>query len=227
MNSRTSQFTKPGLSRRQFGLVLGGGAFLLFAGGTYGVVARSPQDRTTGVATAFGSLTVIRAGRLARLDAQGRSAFGSLAAAASHLTEGTGPAGGTQVRRISAPEDGGSTGHGHGDETGVNPAAPEPVNLTWADVVLVEVQLHNDGPRPVLFSPGQLRLKLTSSATTVTPRDSDRAPGAIAPHGTESILISYLAPRNALDLELEYSDGQQDRTVPLILPALATNGLRP
>ncbi|MDQ0821661.1 hypothetical protein QFZ69_002540 [Arthrobacter sp. V1I7] len=227
MHSRTSQFTDRGLSRRQFGLVLGGGAFLLLAGGTYGVVARSPQHTTPGVATAFGSLTVVRAGRLARLDAQGRTAFKSLAAAASHITEGTGPGSGTQFRRVSTREDLGGAGHGHDAETFEDPAGPEPVNLTWADVVLLEVQLQNAGPQPVLFSPGQLRLKLRSPATTITPQDSDRAPGPLAPHGTEHILISYLAPRDSLDLELEYSDEHQDRTLPLSLPALTANGARP
>ena len=101
------------------------------------------------------------------------------------------------------------------------------MNLTWADVVLLEVKLENDGPRPVLFSPGQLRLKLSSSSTTITPQDSDRAPGPLAPHGSEHILISYLAPRNSPDLELEYSDEQRDRILPFPLPLLATDGVRP
>jgi hypothetical protein len=225
MNSHTSQFTARGLSRRQFGLVVGGGAFLLLAGGTYGVTGRSPQNTTTGVATAFGSLTIVRAGRLARLDAQGRTAFKTLAAAASHLTGGNGAGGGPAFRRVSTAEERGVDGHGHDGGTLEDPAGPEPVNLTWADVVLLEVKLQNDGPDPVLFSPGQLRLKLRSSSTTITPQDSDRAPGPVAPHGSEHILISYLAPRNSPDLELEYSDEQRDRTLPL--PLLTTHGVRP
>lgn len=227
MMSSTSQFTSRGLSRRHFGLVVGGSAFLLLAGGTYGVVARSPQGTTTGVATAFGSLTVLRAGRMARLDAQGRTAFQSLAAAAVHLPDGTGPGNSALVRQVRAMEPPENAGHGHDGGTFEDPDNPEPVNLTWADVVLLEVQLHNAGEFPVLFSPGQLRLKLSSSETTITPQDSDRALGPIAPLGTEHLLISYLAPRAALDLdlELEYSDGQQDRT--LSLPPLTANGVRP
>jgi hypothetical protein len=224
MNSQTSTFTAQGLSRRQFGLVVGGGAFLLLAGGTYGVIGRSPLNAETGVTTAFGSLAVVRAGRLARLDAQGRTAFKSLAAAASHITDGTGAGAGTPFRRVSSKEDLGT--HGHDGGTFQDPARPEPVNLTWADVVVLEVKLQNAGPQPVLFSPGQLRLKLSSSATTITLQDSDRAPGPIAPHAEEHILISYLVPRDSADLELEYSDEQRDRTLPLALPALTTNGAR-
>jgi hypothetical protein len=152
----------------------------------------------------------------------------SLAAAASHLTEFTGPGDGAALARpVSATDKPGSASHSHDGDTFADPDKPEPVNLTWADVVLLEVQLHNAGPLPVLFSPGQLRLKLSSTATTITPQDSDRAPGPIAPGGTEHILISYLAPRDFPALELEYSDEQQDRTLPLALPPLSTNGVRP
>lgn len=222
MDFLTSRFTGTGLSRRQFGVVVGGGAFLALAGGSCGIIAKSPQNLTTGVATSFGSLTVVRAGRLARLDAQGRSAFTSLAAAAPRVLARTGPNGAAGTRRVTSTEPlrsggGSGSGHGHGHDGGApgDPDGPEPVNLTWADVVLVDVELHNDGQRPALFSPGQLRLKLASSATTVTPQDSDRAPGPIAPHSSEHILISYLAPRDVPDLALEFSDEQQDRSLAL------------
>ena len=226
MNSHRSPFTDRGLSRRQFGLVLSGGAFLLLAGGAYGVVGRSPQYATTSVATAFGALTIIRAGRLARLDARGQPAFKTLAAAASSIDAGRGLAGDTQLRRVSTTEELGIGGHGHNDGALEDPAWPEPVNRTWPDVVLLEVQIQNTGALPVLFSPGQLRLKLSSSATTITLQDSDRDPGPIAPRASEHILISYLAPRDSPELELDYSDEQQDRTYRLALPPLTTNEAR-
>lgn len=225
MHPQPSQFTNRNLSRRQFGLVLSGGAFLLLAGGTYGVAGRSRQNIATSVATAFGSLAIVRAGRLARLDDQGKPAFTTLAAAASHIKAGRGT-GGTQIRRVSTTEQPGSDAHGHDDGTLGDAAGPEPLNLTWADVVLLEVQLQNAGPAPVLFSPGQLRLRLGSSAVTVTPRDSDRYPGPLAPHSSEHLLISYLAPRGSAELELDYSDEQQDRTYRLALPPLTTNEAR-
>lgn len=227
MNSHSSEFSDRGLSRRQFGLVFSGGAFLLLAGGTYSVVGRSPQKTTTSVATAFGSLTVVRAGRLARLDAQGQTAFKTLEAAASHMNAGRGAGRWTQIRRVSTTEELRVDGHGHDGGTSGDPLWPEPVNLTWADVVLLDVHLQNARSVPVLFSPGQLRLKLRSSATTITLRDSDRDPGPIAPHASEQILISYLAPRDSPELELDYSDEQQDRTYRLALPPMMANESRP
>jgi hypothetical protein len=226
MNSQPSHFSSRSLSRRQFGLVLSGGAFLLLAGGTYGVAGRSPQNTTTSVATAFGSLAIVQAGRLARLDAQGQPAFKTLAAAASHIKAGRGTGDGTQIRRVSTTTQPSPDAHGHDDGTLGDAAGPEPLNLTWADVVLLEVQLQNAGAAAVLFSPGQLRLRLGSSAVTVTPRDSDRAPGPLAPHSSEHLLISYLAPRDSVELELDYSDEQQDRTYRLALPPLTTNEAR-
>lgn len=227
MNSHSSQFSDRGLSRRQFGLVFSGGAFLLLTEGTYSVVGRSPQNTTTSVATAFGSLTVVRAGRLARLNAQGQTAFKSMAAAASLMNAGRGAGGGTQLRSVSTAEDPGVDGHGHDGGALGDPLWPDPVNLTWADVVLLDVHLQNASSVPVLFSPGQLRLKLSSSATTITLWDSDRDPGPIAPHASEQILISYLAPRDSPELELDYSDEQQDRTYRLALPPIMTNAWRP
>jgi hypothetical protein len=221
MNSQPGHFTNRSLSRRQFGLVLSGGAFLLLAGGTYGIAGRSRENTTTSVATAFGSLAIVRAGRLARLDAQGQPAFKTLAAAASRMKAGAGD--GMQIRRVSTAARSSPDVHGHDDGTLGDAAGPEPLNLTWADVVLLEVQLQNAGAVPVLFSPGQLRLKLGSSAVTVTPRDSDRNPGPIAPHTSEHLLISYLAPRESPELALDYSDEQQDRTYRLALPSLTTN----
>ncbi|WP_461174847.1 hypothetical protein M1D93_09515 [Arthrobacter sp. Z1-9] len=171
-------------------------------------------------------MAIVRAGRLARLDAQGQPAFKTLAAAASHITAGRGIGSSTQIRRVSAREELPRDGHGHDDGALGDPVRPEPVNLTWADVVLLEVQLHNAGDTPVLFSPGQLRLELASSATSVTPRDSDRDPGPIAARATEHVLISYLAPRDSPELALEYSDEQQDRTYRLALPSLTTDEAR-
>jgi hypothetical protein len=229
MNSRNGAVPLRALNRRQFGLLMGGGALLLVAGGTYGVVSRSPLNSGTRVATAFGSLAVVRAGRLARLDAGGRIRFNSLAAAASHITGGDGGTpnhvGRAQFRAAGGNGGTGADGHSHG---GVpqEPGWPQPVNLTWGDVVVLEVELHNDGQQPVLFSPGQLRLKLLPSAATVTPQDSDRSAGPIGPHATDQMLISYLAPPDFSDLELEYSDQQQDRMIRLALPPLSAGRLR-
>jgi Domain of unknown function (DUF4352) len=222
----------PVLSRRQFGLIVGGGAVLLVAGGTYGVVSRSSPHPAARMETAFGSLSVTRAGRLSRLDAQGHLAFRSVAAAAAHLSgpgASAGSAAGT-LQRTASLATAVTDSHGHDGGAPAEAGWPQPVNLTWGDVVLVEVELSNSGPEPVLFSPGQLRLKLPSSgttATTVTPQDADRTTGTIPPGSIHHHWISYLAPSGSTGMELEYTDPWQDRTQGLSLPPLASSVQRP
>ena len=232
MNPDFRTISVPVLSRRQFGLIVGGGAVLLVAGGTYGAVSRSSPHPAARMETAFGSLTVTRAGRLARLDAQGHLAFRSVAAAAAHLS-GPGASAGSAVgeagtfQRAASLTNVAAAPHGHDAGASTEAGWPQPVNQTWGDVVLVEVELSNSGPEPVLFSPGQLRLKLASSATTVTPQDADRTTGTIPPGATEHHWISYLAPSGSAGLELEYTDPLRDRTHGLSLPPLASSVQRP
>src|ERR687889_2516365 len=93
------------LSRRQFGLIVGGGALLLVGGGTYGIVARSGPGSGKSLATAFGTLSLVDAGRLARLDAQGQPAATPLASAISQVTDGTrraAAAGQPVIQRVSS-----------------------------------------------------------------------------------------------------------------------------
>jgi hypothetical protein len=206
---------------------VGGGAALLVAGGTYGVVARSSFDDSTGLSTAFGALSIMKAGRLARLDAQGRPATESLATAASQIT-GLGA-----VASVSSASRRGSSNPNvslavHTHDSGVIPDSgwPQPENFTWGDVVLLEVALRNNRSEPVLFAPGQLRLKLVPSGITVTPQDFNRGPGAIGADATEYLWISYLAPHDSLDMELEYSEPEQDGTMSLALPPLTVSQVK-
>jgi hypothetical protein len=223
--SRT--ISAPVLSRRQFGLVVGGGAALLVAGGTYGVVARSSAGDSTGLSTAFGALSVEKAGRLARLDAQGRPATKSLSAAASQIT-GLGAVASLSSASRRGPDSPKISLAVHSHDGGTIPDSgwPQPANFTWGDVVLLEVALRNNRPEPVLFAPGQLRLKLLPSGITVTPQDFDRGPGAIAAGETEHLWISFLAPHDSLDMELEYSEPEQDGPMRLALPLLTVSQVK-
>lgn len=224
-NSRT--ISSPVLSRRQFALVVGGGAALLVAGGTYGVIARSSSGDSPGLSTAFGALSIVNAGRLARLDAQGRPATKSLAAAASKVT-GLGAVANLSSASRRRPSGQGVSLAVHTHDGGVIPDSgwPQPANFTWGDVVLLEVALRNNRSEPVLFAPGQLRLKLVPSGITVTPQDFNRGPGAIGAGATEHLWISYLAPHDSLDMELEYSESEQDGTMNLALPSLTASQVK-
>ena len=210
----------PPLSRRQFGLIVGGGALLLVGGGTYGVVSRSRPGSGKGLDTPFGTLSLIDAGRLARLDAQGQPAATPLAAAISQVTDGArraAAAGQPGIQRISSRQATGGDRH-HGAPL-LDSGWPQPGNFTWGDVVVLEVAITNVRSEPVLFSPGQLRLKLLPSGITVAPQDADRGPGTIAAGATEQVWISYLAPHDSLAMEVEYT-GLDDEARSLALPLL-------
>jgi hypothetical protein len=208
-----------GLSRRQFGLLLGWGAVLVATPGIYGIVAKSPASLATRVSTAFGSIAVVRSGRLARLDGLGKPAFNGLAAAVSIIEHGGG------VLPVNMAQAAGG-GHGHGGGAAVPslPGSTEPMNLTWPDVVVLEVNIQNDGQEPVLFSPGQLRLRLAGTETTITPQDSDHTTGTVAVGASESIYVSYLAPRTGVGLQLEFNDVQRDERLALDLPVMMIGG---
>ncbi|MDQ1053582.1 hypothetical protein QE394_001510 [Arthrobacter sp. SORGH_AS 212] len=214
------------LSRRQFGLVVGGGALLLLGGATYGVVSRSQPGGASGLTTAFGAVSIVDAGRLARLDAQGHPAAKPLASAISQVKNGMRPAaaGRQGIRQASSQQR--STGHGHGSDPLLDSDWPQPGNFTWGDVVVLEVAVRNDQLEPVLFSPGQLRLRLLPSGITVAPQDSDHGPGTIAAGATERVWISYLAPHDAVTMQIEYSGLDDDAAQLLALPPLTVAGVR-
>jgi hypothetical protein len=220
MNFSSPAPAVPPLSRRQFGLIVGGGALLLVGGGTYGLVSRSRPGGGGGLSTAFGTLSLVDAGRLARLDAQGQPAAMPLASAISQVTDGTrraAAAGQPGIQRVSNRR--GTAVEDHHSDPLLDSDWPQPGNFTWGDVVVLQVALTNVRPEPVLFSPGQLRLKLLPSGITVAPQDADRGPGTIAAGATERVWISYLAPHDSVAMEVEYT-GLDDAAQALALPLL-------
>jgi hypothetical protein len=210
------------LNRRQFGLIIGGGALLLAGGGTYAVVSRTPGTGAE-LATAFGTLSLVEAGRLDRLDAQGQPAATPLASAKSQVTNGpdvTAAAGKPGVQRVSARQGTNAAVDHHNGDPLLDSDWPQPGNFTWGDVVVLEIAVRNDKPEPVLFSPGQLRLKLLPSGITVAPQDSDHGPGTIAAGTTEHVWISYLAPHDSVAMQIEYSGPEANAPQALPLPLL-------
>lgn len=79
-------------------------------------------------------------------------------------------------------------------------------NRTWSSVIRVQVEVHNGSEHAVLLSPGQFRLRLGASSTTVSPYDFGRPTSAIAPGHTVQTWTSYLAPAEESDLRVEYED---------------------
>jgi hypothetical protein len=227
MNFSSPAPAVPPLSRRQFGLIVGGGALLLVGGGTYGVVSRIRPGIGNGLDTAFGTLSLLDAGRLARLDAQGHPATTPLASAVSQVTNGgrrAAAAGQPGMQRISGRQ--GTAGDDHHSGPLMDSDWPQPGNFTWGDVVVLEVALTNARREPALFSPGQLRLKLLPSGITVAPQDSDHGPGTIAAGATERVWISYLAPHDSVAMEVEYTGLDEGAAQALALPLLTIAQVR-
>jgi hypothetical protein len=93
--------------------------------------------------------------------------------------------------------------HGGGhqpDDGAVNPHG------VWTETVLVGVEVHNGLDRPMLFSPGQFRLRVGANGPTVTAYDTERPPGALPAGSTLTTWVSFLAPKGADDLAVEFAD---------------------
>ncbi|WP_262103754.1 hypothetical protein [Arthrobacter sp. Marseille-P9274] len=205
------------LSRRQLGLLFGGGAAVIIGGAGFGVVAKTVQHAQVQAGTAFGSVRLLRAARLARLSADGSRSplVGRLALA--RLSGDSVPIAGAGVG-IAVPA---ATGHGHG---GAIPGLrwPQPENHTWGDIVLLELEVANTGSAPMPFSPGQLRLRPAGNAMSTSLQDSGRDAGPLAPGAVEHVWVSFLAPETAGRFIVEFTDPLQDSVAELRVPELVT-----
>ena len=76
----------------------------------------------------------------------------------------------------------------------------------WSETVLVGVAVHNGRDRPLLFSPGQFRLRVGTDGPTVTAYDAERPPGGIPADSTLTTWVSFLAPKGSDDLSVEFAD---------------------
>ncbi|EMY32560.1 hypothetical protein D477_019538 [Arthrobacter crystallopoietes BAB-32] len=210
------------LTRRQLGLLFGGGAAVIIGGASFGVVAKTAERSRTTAAVSFGSVRLLRAARLGRLAADGRPSplVGKLALA---RLEGTGKTL-AAAPVLGAGVELASTASGHDHSGGALPGSewPMPLNLTWGDVVLLDVEVSNTSDRPALFSPGQLRLKDLASGASITMQGAARRPGAIAARSAEKLWVSYLAPAGAAAFSVEYNDPLQKEPQALRVPRLRT-----
>lgn len=174
-----------GLTRRVFGVLLGAGVAGIVGGGSLIAAGQQANDdggvsRGEGVWTSFGSVRISAAERQAR-NPQGTGAGSS--AANSH---------------------GGHGGHAVASTTA------QPFNLTWGDHMMVELEVHNGLDRKVLFSPGQLRLKIGANGPTVTNRNPGTGKGALEPGSTSHFWISFLVPSDAREVSAEFTDPWSD-----------------
>ncbi|ABM10581.1 hypothetical protein AAur_pTC10170 (plasmid) [Paenarthrobacter aurescens TC1] len=190
-----------GLTRRVFGVLVGAGVSGIIGGGSLLAASKNAAEtggisRGSGVWTSFGTVRIAAAERQSRLP-QDLSADSSATAASS------------------AP----ASGHDHGG--GSAGSGVQPANFTWGDHVVLQVEVHNGMDRPVLFSPGQLRLKVGPGGPTVTNRSTGTGKGALEPGATNNFWISFLVPSDIEQLSAEFTDPWSDGDpLPLELPTV-------
>jgi hypothetical protein len=110
-------------------------------------------------------------------------------------------------------------GHGAAADGLANPHG------VWTETVLVGVQVHNGLDRPMLFSPGQFRLRVGADGPTVTAYDAERPPGGLPARSTLTTWVSFLAPEDAGDLAVEFSDPEADDVLSLRLGQSTATGV--
>lgn len=185
-----------GLTRRVFGVLVGAGVTGVIGGGSLLAASKNAAEpdgisRGSGTWTSFGTVRITGAERQWRLP---QDLGGSSPTAAASSNHHGGAAAGSGV---------------------------QPMNFTWGDHVVLELEVHNGLDRPVLFSPGQLRLKVGPDGPTVTNRSPNVGKGALEPGATNRFWISYLAPSDVERLSAEFTDPWGDGApVALELPAV-------
>lgn len=204
------------ISRRKFVAIAGGGgAAIAVLWGSGSAVLQSLPARSP-----FWTIRVVRAGRGARLTTDGLPAFRATpgpSVFAMRPSPAVVTRAGTSSGGHAVTHSGGTTGF----EPALGSSSPQPENLTWGDVVVLEVEVRNTADVPMLLSPGQLRLAL-ANGQTITPGDASRGPQAIAAGAAEMLWVSYLAPSDAADFSVEFTDPQHDALLALGVPRLVT-----
>ena len=112
---------------------------------------------------------------------------------------------------------------GHGGEH-VPPAAAAVAGHTWPIVLTANIALHNGLNRPLLVSPGQLRLQVGAEGPTVSPLAAGFRAGPQAAGATLTTWVSYLAPDDERPLTLQYSEPGVLAAIPLGLPVAHGHG---
>lgn len=222
------------MTRRQLGWLFAGVSGLLVSGAGYGIVSKTAHEAGATAATSFGTLRVLRAGRFARLAADGMpSALRGREALAAMEGELVVPLAAAAIGSRTGPVAGHSGHGGHGGGPATRDVAGQtvaglrwrqPANSTWGDIVLTEFEVRNSASMPVAFSPGQLRLALGRSGGTITAQDCAPDAGPLAPGGVARLWVSYLAPETANDFHLEYTDPWSGSSTNVALPGMITMG---
>ncbi|WP_404290712.1 hypothetical protein [Glutamicibacter arilaitensis] len=159
---------------------------------------------------------------------------GGIAALAAAFAAG-GPLGSTTVltsfgqARISRAErqarlaSGASTGGGHAGHQSTVDGTRQPVNMTFGDHLLLQLEVFNESDEDQMFSPGLLRVKGNSQPWLVVNRWNDLTPGLLAPGAQVKANISFLVPSDATAFTALFDDIADPSGKPIELPLPAVN----
>lgn len=89
----------------------------------------------------------------------------------------------------------------------------------WPQTVVVGVEVHNGLDRPLLFSPGQFRLRVGPGGPSVTPYDTEGAVESLPARSTRTTWVSFLAPQDAEHLAVEFTEAGASRALSTALHA--------
>lgn len=93
------------------------------------------------------------------------------------------------------------------------------VQRVWTTRLHVELTIQNRLDRPVLYSPGQLRLNVHPLQTTAAPLRTGPVPDALPARSAIRTWVTYLAPEGVRRLSLEFSDVGTGHAIDIALPA--------
>lgn len=119
-----------------------------------------------------------------------------------------------------------ATTGGHAGHQVSGSRSPQPLNMTFGDHVLVQLDVFNESEQDQMFSPGQLRLKGNSQPWLVVNRWNDLTPGIMAPGTEVRANISFFVPSEATAFTALFDDIGIPGGLPIDLP-LPNVGWRP
>jgi hypothetical protein len=159
---------------------------------------------------------------------------GGIAALAAAFTA-AGPLGTTTVQtsfgqaRISRAErqarlaSGAASGGGHSGHQSTVDGTRQPVNMTFGDHLLLQLEVFNESDEDQMFSPGLLRIQGNSQPWLVVNRWNDLTPGLMAPGTQLRANISFLVPSDATAFTALFDDIANPGGKPVELPLPAVN----
>lgn len=114
--------------------------------------------------------------------------------------------------------------HQHGDRPlPEDPDEPAGHGI-WPQAVLVGVQVHNGLDRPLLFSPGQFRLRVGPNGPSVTPYAAEGPSQGLAARTTLTTWVSFLTPDDADDLAVEFTETGAEDVLSIALTPITVTG---